>query len=306
MEQHKGTIFDIRRFSTHDGEGIRTTIFLKGCPLSCVWCHNPEGIDSRARPIHFPNKCIGCGICARNSRQGGITWTGGQLRLDVKKQEDWDRLIEDCPSGALVWDSRVVTVEEAVNEVMKDLPFYKYGGGVTLSGGEPLLQPEFVVPFLKALKQRGVHTAIETALHVPTDTLEAVLPLLDFVYADFKLYDDDLHKRYVGVSNGRIRKHLKLLLESEKRDQVMIRTPMIPGITDTRENLAGISRFLSGLYSDVAYEILNYNPLAESKYHLVDREFFFRENPKRYSKQSMEQFAEISRSNGIKNPCIES
>ena len=226
----KGTVFDIRRFSTHDGGGIRTTVFLKGCTLSCVWCHNPEGI-----------------------------------RLDISKQENWDQIIEECPSGAIVWDSKRMSVDEVVEEVLKDAPFYKYGGGVTLSGGEPLLQPEFVLSFLKEMKKRNIHTAVETALHVPEKTLE-----------------------------------------SEKRDQVIIRTPMIPGVTTGEDNIAEISRFISEAYSEVSYEILNYNPLAEAKYRLIDKTYCFKENPKRYSRKDMECFAEIARSNGVKNIIIES
>lgn len=301
----RGTIFDIRRFSTHDGGGIRTTVFLKGCPLSCVWCHNPEGISTRARPLYFKNKCIGCGTCCRLSEKGGVTAGEKGIQLSVEKREDWARIIESCPAGALIWDSRSMTVEEAVEAVMKDAPFYKYGGGVTLSGGEPLLQPEFVLAFLKELKKQGIHTAIETALHVPTETVEAVMPWLDLIYADLKLFDSREHETYVGTPNDRIKKHIRLLLESEKRDAVVIRTPMIPKITDREENIGEISRFISGIYPEVAYEILNYNPLAEAKYHLVDRTYFFKENPTRYSREAMEGFAETARSNGVKNISME-
>lgn len=302
----KGTVFDIRRFSTHDGGGIRTTVFLKGCPLSCVWCHNPEGISTRVRPLHFPNKCIGCRICCSLSENGGVVMTEKGIRLDISKQENWDQIIEECPSGAIVWDSKRMTVDEVAEEVLKDAPFYKYGGGVTLSGGEPLLQPEFVLSFLKEMKKRNIHTAVETALHVPEETLESVLPWLDLIYGDFKIFDPEAHKKYIGQGNVRIKKHIGLLLESEKRDQVIIRTPMIPGVTTGEDNIAEISRFISEAYSEVSYEILNYNPLAEAKYRLIDKTYCFKENPKRYSRQDMERFAEIARSNGVKNIILES
>ncbi len=301
----KGTVFDIRRFSTHDGGGIRTTVFLKGCPLSCVWCHNPEGISTRIRPMHFPNKCIGCGICCRLSENSGVVMTEKGIRLDITKQENWDQIIEECPSGAILWDSKTMTVDEVVEEVLKDTPFYKYGGGVTLSGGEPLLQPEFVLSFLKEMKKRNIHTAVETALHVPGERLEEVLPWLDLIYGDFKIFDSEGHKRYTGETNEQIKKNIRFLLESEKRSQVIIRTPMIPGFTTEEDNIGGISRFISKAYSEVSFEILNYNPLGEAKYRLVDRTYCFNENPKHYSGQDMEKFAEIARANGVKNIILE-
>ena len=162
MNENTGTIFDIRRFSTHDGEGIRTTVFLKGCPLSCVWCHNPEGISTRVRPIYFSNRCIGCGTCCRFAEHGGIVKEGNQIRLDAARKEDWEYIIEECPSGAIRWDSIVMTVSQAAEAVMKDAPFYRYGGGVTLSGGEPLSQPDFLIPFLREMKLSLIHISEPT------------------------------------------------------------------------------------------------------------------------------------------------
>ena len=160
-----GTIFDVRRFSTHDGGGIRTTMFMKGCPLSCVWCHNPEGISVKPRPLHFPTKCMGCGICCRLAEQGGMTREADGVRIHPDRPEDWPALVDACPAGALAWDSRTVTVGQAVEELLKDRAFFKYGGGITLSGGEPLLQPEFAAAVLKRMQEEGVHTAMETSLY---------------------------------------------------------------------------------------------------------------------------------------------
>lgn len=300
-----GAIFDIRRFSTHDGGGIRTTMFFKGCPLSCVWCHNPEGISAKRRPLHFPGKCIGCGICCGLSVHGGMTREAEGIRLHPEREEDWTALIDACPAGALSWDSRIVTVDEAVEELLKDRAFFKYGGGVTLSGGEPLGQPEFATQVLKRLQAEGVHTAIETSLQAGPEALRMVLPYLDLIYADLKIFDDERHKKYVGASNRNILKNLELLLTSDKRSQTIIRTPLIPEYTADPANIAAISRFLSGIYEDVSYELLNYNPLAEAKYHLVDREFCFKENPGRYSAEQMEAFAGVARENGIKTIIIE-
>lgn len=302
----KGTIFDIRRFSTHDGDGIRTTLFLKGCPLSCVWCHNPEGINRRQRTLYFPNKCIHCGTCVHLSRNLGVIEKMGSICIDITKKENWEEIIRECPTGALVSDSRILTVQEAIHEILKDEPFFRHGGGVTLSGGEPLLQREFVIELLKELKKLGIHTAIETALLVPEETVREVMPYLDLIYADMKLFLDNEHKKYTGVSNDLIKKNIKLLLESEKKDKVIIRTPMIPNITTKEENISLISNYISGIYSDVSYEILNYNPLAESKYHLIDKDYYFKKNPSKYSKEEMKKFANIAKDNGVKYIILES
>ena len=300
-EKAEGNIFDIRRFSTHDGDGIRTTIFFKGCPLACAWCHNPEGISVMPRPLHFQNKCIRCGTCAKISEHGGIELAKNGIRLNAGKPEDWQKMMDECPSGALAWDSRHMTAEMVIAEAMRDEPFFRYGGGVTLSGGEPLLQPEFALAILKGLKQKGVHTAIETALYVDSRVVLQVLPYLDLIFADLKLIDSDRHKKHTGVPNERIKENIRILLESEKAENVIIRTPMIPGITADEENIAGIARYSSGIYPEVSYEILNYNPLAEAKYHLVDKEFYRKDSPEKYSREAMQSFAEAAVENGIKN-----
>lgn len=301
----KGTIFDIKRFSIHDGDGIRTTMFLKGCPLSCVWCHNPEGISVSPRPVYVQNKCIKCGICCHLSKSDGVEMKDNRIVLRVNENENWNELIEKCPTEALAWDSRQITVWQAIEELMKDESFFKHGGGVTLSGGEPLQQPEFVFALLKGLKEHGVHTAIETALYVSAKTLKDVLPYLDLIYADIKIYEEEEHKKYTGVSNKKIKENLQLLLESEKKNSVIIRTPMIPGITTGKDNIAHISQYISQIYKDVTYEILNFNPLAEAKYHLVDKQYYFRENPERYSKEEMLEFGQIALENGVNNVIIE-
>lgn len=304
-EYLKGRIFDIRRFSTHDGGGIRTTVFLKGCPLSCVWCHNPEGISEKRRPIHFKNKCINCKTCYMLSKHNGIEIVEDSIKLNAFEKEDWDKIIECCPTGALAWDSYYLTVEETLKEVVKDAAFFKYGGGVTLSGGEPLLQSKFAVELLKELKKNKIHTAIETALFVKSEVVEEVLPYLDFIYADLKIFNNDNHKKYTGVTNEQIKRNINLLLKSSKKDSVIIRTPMIPSITDKEENIADISKFISSIYDDVSYEILNYNPLAEAKYHLIDKEYYFEDSPKKYTDYEMAKFRKIAENNGVKNIIIE-
>lgn len=308
QEKTEGVIFDIRRFSVHDGEGIRTTIFFKGCPLSCVWCHNPEGISVNPRLLYVSSKCIGCGACVKLSKHGGVMDCGGVIRLKAEKAEDWDGMAEACPSGALLWDSRRLTVEAAVKEALRDEAFYKHGGGVTLSGGEPLLQPDFALAILKALKEKGIHTTIETALYADSRIVRPFLEYLDLIYADFKLFDNEMHKKFTGAGNERIKENIRMLLESEKAGNVIIRTPMIPGITADQKNIADIGHFISGIYPEVSYELLNYNPLAKAKYHIVDKEFYRDDNLDKYSKEDMEAFAKAAVVGGVaeKNLIMES
>lgn len=305
-EGQRGKIFDVRRFSTHDGDGIRTTVFFKGCPLTCAWCHNPEGISTERRAMYFPKKCIHCGCCVQAAKHGGVQWgKDGAILLNFRQQEDWDAIMQTCPTGAIAWDARCVRADELVEELLHDEPFFRHGGGVTLSGGEPLLQPEFARGVLELLQAHGVHTAIETALLVPEKNLAMVLPRLDLIFADCKLADEAAHIRATGVSNRRIKENLRYLLTSDKRDRVVVRTPMIPEFTALEENIADIAAFLAGIYPEVHYELLNYNPLASAKYHLVGREYCFSKNPERFTQKQMEAFAAIARSAGLQNVRLE-
>nr|WP_302629312.1 glycyl-radical enzyme activating protein [uncultured Eubacterium sp.] len=301
----KGYVFDFKRFSTHDGHGIRTTVFLKGCTLNCVWCQNPEGISIKQRPLYFPNKCIHCNTCVHLAENGGVMEVDGKIKLDVSKVENWHYIIDSCPAVALTMDSTEMTSQEVVEEACKDAPFFKYGGGVTLSGGEPLFQHEFAIEILKGLKEKNITTTIETASHIPMPIYKEAMKYIDYVYADLKIMDSNLHKKYTGVDNTRIVQNLKWLLMSEKKENVIIRTPLIPGMTATEENIAGIAKFISGLYPEVKYEILNYNPLAQAKYDMVDKEFCFENNPPLYSDDQMRAFGKIATDNGVKNLILE-
>lgn len=301
----KGKIFDIRRFSIHDGSGIRTTVFLKGCPLRCVWCQNPEGISAQMQPLYFSNKCIHCGTCLKLSKNGGVYQENGEIHLRRDRADDWNTIAEECPSQAIVMDSRICEAEELAEELLKDRAFFRGGGGVTLSGGEPLMQGEFAVELLRLLHEKGIHTAVETALNVSSWIVKEALPYLDLIYADMKIADEEKHKRYAGASNVLIKQNLEYILTSRYREKTIIRTPLIPGYTATEKNLAAIASFLSGLYPEVRYELLNYNPLAEAKYHLVGRNYCFEENPRLYTGEQMEAFGEIVKENGINNLIIE-
>ena len=300
MTEYNGNIFDIKRFAVHDGTGIRTTIFLKGCPLRCVWCQNPEGLSIQKQILYMKSKCIHCHTCASLSKENGVRLQNDSLCIQRNVKEDWDKLVRECPTGALCYDSKIYTVEEVMKEIRKDEAFFKYGGGVTLSGGEPLLQSDFAYEILKRCKEEGIHTTIETSLYASLDIVQKLLPYLDYIYADMKIFDHEEHKRFTGVDNRLIKENIAYLLK-HKKEQVTIRTPLIPDITATKENISQIAGFLSALDKEVSYELLNYNPLAQAKYDYVGMKYYFDQNPKLYTAEEMETFYQLVQENGIVN-----
>lgn len=305
MTISKGLIFDIKRFATHDGTGIRTTVFFKGCPLRCKWCQNPEGLNPDSQVLYMENKCMHCLSCVHACKNGGVQLDGKHLVINRDVKEDWNSIVDVCPTLALKMDSSYYTVSECMEEILKDEPFFKREGGVTFSGGEPFLQIDFLEAILKECKKRGIHTAIETSLFTSLDHIKRVLPYLDQIYCDCKVYDAKLHYQYTGVDNTIILDNIAFLLHSDKKNQVIVRTPLIPGMTALKENITNISKFLVNQYKDVHYEILNYNPLAQSKYAYLDMKYCFKENPKLYTKEQMESYYAMARQSGIQNLIIE-
>ncbi len=303
VSQEVGRIFDIQRFSTHDGDGIRTNVFLKGCSLVCVWCQNPEGIDPNVKPIWLSEKCIHCKACSKYAPDA-VDWENNQLVINENYEGNWDLVIDQCPTTALRYNAKLFTVEQLIKELKKDEVFYSHGGGVTFSGGEPLLQINFLEKAIKKIKQHGWNTAIETALHVPWSSVEKVLPYLDTIFADFKIFDTEEHLKGVAAHNKLIKENITLLLKSKYKKNVIIRTPLIPEYTANIYNIREISKFISNLYPQVRYEILNYNPLAISKYPVDGLEFCFNQNPKPFSKSEINTFHKVALEAGITNLVI--
>src|SRR5471030_2284952 len=242
-----GRVFDVQRFSTHDGDGIRTTIFLKGCPLKCAWCQNPEGISSEEHLIYFENKCINCGLCVKNCSNKSVVEKDNKICIikEICTAKQNKIVIDSCPTNALAMDCKNYTLNEVVEIATKDKAFFKYGGGVTLSGGEPFFQKYFIIALLKRLKEIGINTAIETSLFVASESIVEALPYLDMIFADLKIFDNEKHKASTGVSNELIKKNIKLILESDKKNCVTIRTPLIPNFTANNNNIYDISKYRS-------------------------------------------------------------
>jgi len=267
MEQSnvRGRITDIQRFSLHDGHGIRTTVFLAGCNLRCAWCHNPETIRQKNTPLFYAAKCIGCGACYTACP------TGARTDFDDARCTGCGACAAACWPEAIRMSWREMTVSEVMNEIRQDALYYRRsGGGVTLSGGEALCQLSFAAALTGACRAEGIPVAVETNLHHDFDAIRPLLLQMECVMADIKLMDPLHHRQYTGADNTVILENARHL--SELGVPVLFRTPLIPGVTDTRENLTAIAAFLAALPGRPAWELLNFNPLGGDKYTAVRAE----------------------------------
>lgn len=253
-----GTVFDIKEFSIHDGPGPRVTVFLKGCPLRCLWCHNPEGLSRAPQLLWKPKLCIGCGQC----------------RVDCGHEEcqQTHRCWHRCTTGALTvsgirWEAQALAQKlRGYGSMLQSM-----GGGITLSGGEPLYQPEFALELLDGLGD--LHKAIETSGYASEAVFRAMLERVDYVLMDVKLADAEAHRQYTGVDNAPILRNLRILQRSGKPH--LLRTPLIPGITDTRDNLAAVA----ALAGDSPVELLEYNRFAPAKYEMLQKTYPLQQLP---------------------------
>ena len=277
-EKTKGIVFDIQRFAVHDGPGIRTLVFFKGCPLRCQWCANPESINPNPELAFIKSLCNSCGKCrVACPREAVSIDTNGRPSIDRKLCDNCGQCLEVCFPRALILYGQEQSAAEVFAEVEQDMIFYSSSqGGMTLSGGEPLSQPSFASSIFTLCHRRGIHTAIETSGFAPSNVFREILALADHILFDLKCMDTKVHEQICGRTNSLILENARILANSGK--PFNFRVPLVPGLNDTQENLTALGLFLKGLsLPSCEVELLPYHRLGTTKYDYLDREYGLRE-----------------------------
>jgi pyruvate formate lyase activating enzyme len=280
-------ILHLQRLSTEDGPGLRTTVFFKGCPLNCAWCHNPESISARPQIQWLERQCIGCQTCLQVCPGKCLHLNGAGMIINRSKCDACGQCAEVCPAAAMELLGIQVTVEEVFNEVIKDRSYFEKSanGGVTLSGGEPLMQADFCAALLKKLQDAGIHTALDTCGLSTPEKLEKVLVYTDLVLYDLKMIDSQRHLQFTGQNNQIILANLvhtsKYLQRAADQKRLWIRTPLIPGATAISSNIIEIGNWISENLGNLVerWELLTFNNLARDKYRRLDLPWIYAETP---------------------------
>ena len=265
-------IFNIQKCSIHDGNGLRTLVFFKGCPMKCLWCANPESQSYKAEIIESQTRCIGCGACQRVCPESAITLGSNGYRIDRGLCTNCFKCTEVCYAESKTVVGRDYTIEELFAEIEKDRPFYSmYGGGVTFSGGEPLTHPTFLAGIAKKCRENGINVVVESCGYGIYEEFKKALPFIDSMFLDIKHINSETHKSLTGRGNELILDNIKRI--AQYGIPIIARTPVIPGYNDSVENIIGISEFISRVSGIIEYELLAYHNLGESKYRSLGRSY---------------------------------
>ncbi len=300
-----GRVFAIKRFALHDGPGIRTTVFLKGCPLRCLWCHNPEGFCYERQLAFYSHLCTACDRCYGACVSGALTKASSPIE-DYKKDECTlcGKCAEACPAGAVEMIGREAGGDEVVAEVARDKEFYaRSGGGMTVSGGEPLAQPDFTAELLSRAKALGIHTVLDTCGLAPYEVLAKCLEFTDHVYYDIKVVNDEKHRRWTGVSNGLILDNLRRVGASGK--PLTLRIPLVKGLNDSPEDISGLTDLVACLpvLTDLRrVEIIPYHRIGEGKYKSLGLEYKFK-SQELHSEEELRSLVRSFRERGLSVYC---
>jgi pyruvate formate lyase activating enzyme len=267
-----GNVYDIIKFSTRDGPGIRTTVFFKGCPLSCWWCHNPESQSIHPQLMFRPNLCAQCLACLSVCEQGAISAADGAVSTDLDKCTLCEACAQVCCTDAREIVGREMTVTQVMAEIERDIAFYdESGGGVTFSGGEPLLQRDFLLALLQACKEKDIHTAVDTSGFAPWKVLESIAPYVDLFLYDLKTMDDARHREFTGVSNALILRNLRSL--AERGYTLAVRVPIVPGVNDDEDAIRQIGAFAAALPHLSGVSLLPYHRAGVEKYRRLHQAY---------------------------------
>lgn len=268
-----GLVFNIQKYSVHDGPGIRTIVFFKGCPLRCHWCSNPESQNLKAELGYNRDKCLLCGTCVRTCPENALTLTPDGVRIDHARCDMEQLCARTCPAEALTVYGKHRTVQDVLDEVEQDSVFYaRSGGGMTLSGGEALAQPEFALALLSEARKRRIHRALETCAFVPEETMLRAAELLNYLLIDIKCLDSAKHRIGTGVPNERILSNIRAVRAAFPGLPIHIRTPVVPGYNDNDEDIRAIAEFVKGT-GCARYELLAYHRLGEQKYRFLGLDY---------------------------------
>ena len=293
----KGTIFNIQKYSVNDGPGIRTVVFFKGCPLRCRWCSNPESQSAKVQILWDHKKCIHCLHCMQICPVKAISNTDDRIRIDHGKCIGCQKCVRECPGYALTSEGETKDIQEILDVVLQDVAFYEEsGGGITLSGGEVMVQPDFAAELLKAAREEGLHTCIETTGFTSKETFSKVIENVDYILMDMKHADPVKHRNGTGVSNEIIIENMKYAISTGK--QVLPRIPVIPGFNDTVEDAEKIADLLLETGADRC-QLLPFHQFGENKYELLGLEYEYK-NENAYHREDLEDYLKIYTDKGIK------